>query len=154
MGFSRQEYRSGLPFPSPADLPDRDRTQISCTAGRFFTICVTGKAIVHILFRCKEKGNSSTCHTTWKNLDILSEIRWSCEDKCCIIPLTEVPREAKFIETESQMGVARDWSAMVNKLDTIYVFSWNLYFMGQGKKGNRQITRSSLCPSFPVFWAD
>ena len=23
MGFSRQEYWSGLPFPSPEDLPDR-----------------------------------------------------------------------------------------------------------------------------------
>ena len=23
MGFSRQEYWSGLPFPSPGDLPDR-----------------------------------------------------------------------------------------------------------------------------------
>ena len=23
MGFSRQEYRSGLPFPSPGDLPNR-----------------------------------------------------------------------------------------------------------------------------------
>ena len=23
MGFSRQEYWSGLPFPSPRDLPDR-----------------------------------------------------------------------------------------------------------------------------------
>ena len=22
MGFSRQEYQSGLPFPSPGDLPD------------------------------------------------------------------------------------------------------------------------------------
>ena len=22
VGFSRQEYRSGLPFPSPGDLPD------------------------------------------------------------------------------------------------------------------------------------
>ena len=22
MGFSRREYRSGLPFPSPGDLPD------------------------------------------------------------------------------------------------------------------------------------
>ena len=24
MGFSRQEYWSGVPFPSPGDLPDRD----------------------------------------------------------------------------------------------------------------------------------
>ena len=37
-GFPRQEYWSGLPFPPPGDLPDpRDRTSISCIAGRFFT---------------------------------------------------------------------------------------------------------------------
>ena len=24
MGFSRQEYESGLPFPSPGDLPDQE----------------------------------------------------------------------------------------------------------------------------------
>ena len=38
MEFSRQEHLSGLPFPSPGDLPrPRDRTRVSCTAGRFFT---------------------------------------------------------------------------------------------------------------------
>ena len=32
MGYSRQEYWSGLPFPSPGDLPDPgDRTCVSCT---------------------------------------------------------------------------------------------------------------------------
>ena len=36
MGFSRQEYWSGLPFASPGDLA-RDRTHISCIAGGFFT---------------------------------------------------------------------------------------------------------------------
>ena len=31
MGFSRQEHWSGLPFPSPGDLPwPRDQTQVSC----------------------------------------------------------------------------------------------------------------------------
>ena len=39
MGFSRQEYWSGLPFPSPGD-----RTQISRIAGRFFTVWATRKA--------------------------------------------------------------------------------------------------------------
>ena len=38
MGFSRQEYWSGLPFPPPRDLPD---PETECTspalAGRFFT---------------------------------------------------------------------------------------------------------------------
>ena len=29
MGFSRQEYWSGLPFPSPADLPDPGK-ELAC----------------------------------------------------------------------------------------------------------------------------
>ena len=29
MGFSRQEYGSGLPFPTPGDLPDRGIESIS-----------------------------------------------------------------------------------------------------------------------------
>ena len=38
MGFSRQEYWSGLPFPSPGDLPNPGiETQVSHIAGRFFT---------------------------------------------------------------------------------------------------------------------
>ena len=42
-GFSRQEYWSGLPCPSPGDLPNpRDWTQVSRTAGGFFTVWATG----------------------------------------------------------------------------------------------------------------
>ena len=37
VGFSRQEYWRGLPFPSPRDLPTRNRTRVSCIAGGFFT---------------------------------------------------------------------------------------------------------------------
>ena len=33
----QEEYWSGLPFPSPGDLPDRDQTQVSSMAGRVFT---------------------------------------------------------------------------------------------------------------------
>ena len=45
MGFSGQEYWSGLPFSSLGDLPDRPRDQIlvSCIAGRFFTSGPPGK---------------------------------------------------------------------------------------------------------------
>ena len=43
MGLFRQDYWSGLPFPSPGKLPNpgiepRDRTQVFCIAGRFFII--------------------------------------------------------------------------------------------------------------------
>ena len=43
MEFSRQEYRSGLPFPSPGDLPDPG-TQESSIAGRCFTVWATREA--------------------------------------------------------------------------------------------------------------
>ena len=36
MGFPRQEYRSGLPFPSPGDLPVIEPACLAL-AGRFFT---------------------------------------------------------------------------------------------------------------------
>ena len=36
MGFPRQEYWSGLLFPSPWDLPYLGSNPVSCTAGRYF----------------------------------------------------------------------------------------------------------------------
>ena len=45
MGFSRQEYWSGLPFPSPGDLPDPGIEPVSLMspglAGTFFTANAT-----------------------------------------------------------------------------------------------------------------
>ena len=38
MGFSRQEYWSGLPFPSPEDLPNPGTEPGSPTLIRHFTI--------------------------------------------------------------------------------------------------------------------
>ena len=39
MGFSRQEYWSGLPFPPPGDLPDTGIKSVSLAlVDRFFTI--------------------------------------------------------------------------------------------------------------------
>ena len=44
MGFPRQEYWSGLPFPSPGDLPDPGIEPMSpALAGRFFTTEPSGK---------------------------------------------------------------------------------------------------------------
>ena len=49
MEFSRQEYWSGLPFSRESSWP-RDRTQVSCIAGRFFTAWATRKAQLFLLF--------------------------------------------------------------------------------------------------------
>ena len=47
MEFSRQEYSSGLPFPTPGDLPDPGIKQVSpvspALAGGFFTTVPPGK---------------------------------------------------------------------------------------------------------------
>ena len=44
MGFSKQEYWSGLPFPSPRDLPDPGIKSASpALAGGFFTTEPPGK---------------------------------------------------------------------------------------------------------------
>ena len=44
MGFPRQEYWSGLPFPSPGDLPNpRIKLAFPAMAGKFFTTEPPGK---------------------------------------------------------------------------------------------------------------
>ena len=49
MEFSRQEYWSGLPFPSPGNLPEDPgikhlSLESPALAGRFFTTCGTWEA--------------------------------------------------------------------------------------------------------------
>ena len=63
MGFSRQEYRSGLPFPPPGDLPDPG-IEPKCPAltGGFFTTEPPEKPILLIsfIFFFMKSGKSST----------------------------------------------------------------------------------------------
>ena len=54
MGFSRQEYWSGLPCPPPRDLPDPGIEPVSlpspALAGRFFTAVPFGKLSLTLKF--------------------------------------------------------------------------------------------------------
>ena len=54
MGFSRQECWSGLPFPTPGDLPNTGMEPMSLAslglAGRFFTTVAPGKLSTSIQF--------------------------------------------------------------------------------------------------------
>ena len=48
MGFSRQEYWSGLPCPPPGDLPDPGiKLGSLALAGGFFTTSATWEALIH-----------------------------------------------------------------------------------------------------------
>ena len=62
-GFSRQEYWSRLPVPtSKRSSQSRDRTQVSCIAGRFFTVWATREAQEH------------WSELQWRRLSLLQEI--------------------------------------------------------------------------------
>ena len=55
MGFSRQEYWSGLPCPPPGHLPypgtEPASLRSTALAGRFFTTISTCKALLHIFLK-------------------------------------------------------------------------------------------------------
>ena len=83
MGFSRQEYSSRLPFPSPGDLPDQGiKRRSPASAGRFFTSELPGKPEG----RAKRNKNH-VCPSDLLSLG--SQIPWACHlfhqapDHCC-----------------------------------------------------------------------
>ena len=61
MGFHRQEYWNGLPFPSPGDRPDPGIEQVflesAALAGRLFTTSVTWEATSDAIIPYKQSSS-------------------------------------------------------------------------------------------------
>jgi len=78
MIFSRQEYWSGLPFPSPEDLPNTGIKPASlrppALAGRFFTTSATWEA--HGLTYLWLGGQASQClrRISWQKTGVMSSL--------------------------------------------------------------------------------
>ena len=69
MGFSRQEYWSGLPFPSPGNLPNpgiEPRSQVSHIVDRRFTVWATREAQCTLAAAAK---SLQSCPTLCYSLD-------------------------------------------------------------------------------------
>ena len=62
MGFFREEYWGGLPFPSSGDLPNPGIESVSCTADEFFTTEPPGKSLYTQAQRVKRL---SAMQETW-----------------------------------------------------------------------------------------
>ena len=75
MGFSRQEYWSGLPFPSPGDYTDPGMELVSpvapALAGRFFTTEPPGKSYNTIFFVFFTPW-------VWLSRTVISACMWRC----------------------------------------------------------------------------
>jgi len=73
MEYSRQEYWSEVPLPTPGDLPDPGIEPMSLTssalAGRFFTNCTTWEAL---------SFSESICNGLWVHMFVIC---WKSEMK-------------------------------------------------------------------------
>ena len=87
MGFPRQEYWSGLPFPSPGDLQGIG-SSFPALAGGFFITEPPGK-----YYSAFKKERALTLAITWMSLKdiILSEISRSLKNTCCTLPFIGGP---------------------------------------------------------------
>ena len=72
MEFSRQEYWSGLPFPSPGDLPNSGTKTLSpalsALAGGFFTTSATTEAkpsTTYTLLHLSPGDSALGAHQSW-----------------------------------------------------------------------------------------
>ena len=73
MGFSRQEYWSGLPFPSPGDLPDPGmQPSSSALAGGFCTDWATREAPFLLVVLWNNCYNFRFTHEEIKVLDMFN----------------------------------------------------------------------------------
>ena len=63
MGFSHQEYRSGLPFPPPRDLPNpgiEPTSLVSCMGRQIIYHCATWHPCMHIHYAYKMNKEQKT----------------------------------------------------------------------------------------------
>ena len=92
MGFSREEYWSGLPCPPPGDLPDPgiEAASLMCPAlaGRIFTTSATWEAPLHWYSPSKY----FICIKTIPNKKKCKKAKWLSEEA---LQIAEKRREAK-----------------------------------------------------------
>ena len=113
MGFSRQEYWSGSPFPNPGDLPDAGIEPTSlifpALAGEFFTTSTTREASSHLLTL---NPNKNIYYLMWASLlaQLVKESACNVGD-LGLIPGLGTPGEGK--------GYPLQYSGLENSMDCI-----------------------------------
>ena len=118
MGFSRQEHWSGLPCPSPGDLP-APRIELAsllspALAGRFFTTSATWKT--HLWYWVGQKS-SFKFFPCYQNLN---ELFWPTQYLSSCLPLErcDFPAESswpEYVTAEKNILETNNWSKITLK---------------------------------------
>ena len=106
MGFSRQEYWSGLPFPSPED--PRDWTQVSHIVGRFFTVWTTREVLVG-----KTVWITTNCGKFFKRWEYQTTLLASWEI-CMQIKKQQLEPDMEQVQTMN--GLVPNWERSMSRL--------------------------------------
>ena len=69
MGFSWQEFRTGLPFPPPGIFPTQGSNHVFCTAGGIFTTEPPGKTPQWTTTQSYKRIEILPLTTTWMDLE-------------------------------------------------------------------------------------
>ena len=88
VGFPRQEYWSGLPFPSPGDFPDPGiKHWHPALTGRFFTTEPPGKASLPLThyFIWQICSEHLPCARHWRNNRDTTDRQYSCLSKALTV---------------------------------------------------------------------
>ena len=149
LGFSRQEYRSGLPFPSPGDLPDKGikpmSPEVPALQADFFTTEPWGKPL-----------------KTYNHLinQVLSSPPWGDVETKAYRRVTNCPRSTRENE---RVGI---WIHIkihhFNSMNSQKIFLFPQCICGTCKDTNIRIKKrepslaSQACPTVKqtVFWDD
>ena len=78
MGFSRQEYWSGLPFLSPGDLPNSGiEPRSTYIPGGFFTIWATRESLSPYIASAILRVGAKGLEPSWRGL-FMKKLWWNC----------------------------------------------------------------------------
>ena len=106
MGFPRQEYWSGLPFPSPGDLPDLGIKPASpALAGGFLTTSATWETLDSVVKNLPAKQETWVQSLGWED-PLEEEMATHSSIPAWEIPWTEDPGGLQ------SMGSKKNWNQL------------------------------------------
>ena len=121
MGFSRQECWSGLPFPSPGELPNPGieawspiLQEVCCTAGRFFTGTKEAALLLQVNIMACLREIARAAHL-WRTVRKWMEKAMAAHSSTLAwkIPWTEEPGG---LQSMGSLRVEHDWATSLSLL--------------------------------------